>query len=67
MCVCEHTRTHTYICKHIILQVNVRLKGAMEEQSLEIVRLRGLLGSMGVNASGDWSTPATDVSRRLHI
>ena len=45
-------------------QVNVRLKSAMEEQSLEIVRLRGLLGSMGVNATGDWSTPATDASRK---
>ena len=39
-------------------QVNDRLKAAMEEQSLEIVRLRGLLGSLGVNASGDWATPA---------
>ena len=46
-------------------QVNVRLKSAMEDQSLEIVRLRGLLGSLGVNASGDWTTPANDESRRM--
>jgi len=48
-------------------QVNVRLKSAMEEQSLEIVRLRGLLGSLGVNASGAWETPAGDDSRRVDV
>jgi hypothetical protein len=48
-------------------QVNVRLKSAMEEQSLEIVRLRGLLGSMGVNASGNWATPAADASRKIDV
>lgn len=46
-------------------QVNVRLKSAMEDQSLEIVRLVGLLGSLGVNASGDWTTPASDASRKV--